>query len=319
MQVVVYKYYVTRVCVGMQVVAFKYNVTCICVGMQVVVFKYDVTCAVLAGGNISSVHLIIMPSALYKQHPAMMDILDNFVFSSLVPALSLCVISVTTTITYIVLRRATAWREGKVSLSKMQNRNSRGSNRSSFQDSTETKAKVSRTRKDNQTVTNKGNISREGKSSNTKHGSQIANAEAPTVGSPDATKPADSSSTVTQKEVNLTRMLVAISVVYIICVSPRVLHSLCRFLVPEFEVWGSLCNLVIVIEAVMNMLLALNSALNFFVFYWLGSRYRATLRRLVARKDRRLSNKAAGNTASVELADNVTDGMTTQNSVVPMA
>ena len=104
----------------------------------------------------------------------------------------------------------------------------------------------------------------------------------------------------TQKEVGLTRMLVTISVAYIVCVSPRVLRSLSCFLVLGFRAWGSLRNLVLLTEAVMNVLLALNSALNFFVFYWLGSRYRATLHRLAARKGGRLSHYATEKMADSE-------------------
>ncbi|KAK7116346.1 hypothetical protein V1264_002040 [Littorina saxatilis] len=89
---------------------------------------------------------------------------------------------------------------------------------------------------------------------------------------------------INRKEAVLTRMLVAMSCVYIACVSPRVLRSLCRLLVPGFRAWGSMCNLMIATESLETMFLGINSSLNFFLFYSMGSRYRATLRRLLTRR-----------------------------------
>ena len=251
----------------------------VCAGMQVVVFKYDLTCAVLVDGNVSHVRLITTPSRLYKQHPDVLDVLDTFVFSALIPTLSLVTICVATTITSIMLSKATAWRQGKALASASQARVTTGSKTSSCAGWTAADGKISRV---------EGQSAREGMTSRARHEDKTPNTQGRFYQElPSAT---DSRSTMTQKEVGLTRMLVAISVVYIVCVSPRVLRSLCRFLVPGFRSWGSLCNLVLLTEAVMNVLLALNSALNFFVFYWLGSRYRATLHRLGARKGGQLSH-----------------------------
>ena len=260
----------------------------VCAGMQVVAFKYDVTCAVLIGGNVSHVRLITTPSRLYKQHPDVLDVLDTFVFSALIPTLSLVTISVATTITTIMLSKATAWRQGKALALASQGRATTGSKTSSCPGWTAADGKISVTERKEKISRVEGQSTREGTTSRARHEDKTPNTQGKVSQQlPSAT---DSRSTMTQKEVGLTRMLVAISVVYIVCVSPRVLRSLCRFLVPGFRGWGSLCNLVLLTEAVMNVLLALNSALNFFVFYWLGSRYRATLHRLGARKGGRLSH-----------------------------
>ena len=250
-------------------------------------FKYDLTCAVLVGDNVSHVRLITTPSRLYKQHPDVLDVLDTFVFSALIPTFSLVTISVATTITAIMLSKATAWRQGKALASASQGRATTGSKTSSCPGWTAADGKISVTERKEKISRVEGQSAREG-TSRARHEDKTPNTQGKV--SQELPSATDSRSTMTQKEVGLTRMLVAISVAYIVCVSPRVLRSLCRFLVPGFRSWGSLCNLVLLTEAVMNVLLALNSALNFFVFYWLGSRYRATLHRLGARKGGRLSH-----------------------------
>ncbi|PVD19239.1 hypothetical protein C0Q70_19725 [Pomacea canaliculata] len=90
-----------------------------------------------------------------------------------------------------------------------------------------------------------------------------------------------SSSKLSGEEIGLTRMLVVISGIYIACVSPRVLTSLTRLLVPDYRPWTRLCNLVVVMETLMNVLVAINSVINFFVYISLGSKFKQTLRSLV--------------------------------------
>ena len=269
------------VCVNLSSVA-------VCAGMQVVAFKYDLTCAVLVGGNVSHVRLITTPSQLYKQHPDVLDVLDTFVFTAFIPTLSLVTISVTTTITTIMLSKVTVCRQGTALTSASQFRATTGSTTSSCPGWTAADAKISVTERKEKISRVESQSAREGTTSRARHEDKTPNTQGKV--SQELPSATDSRSTMTQKEVGLTRMLVAISVVYIVCVSPRVLHSLCRFLVPGYRGWGSLCNLVLVTEAVVSVLLTLNSALNFFVFYWLGSRYRAMLHRLGARKGGRLSH-----------------------------
>ncbi|PVD19238.1 hypothetical protein C0Q70_19724 [Pomacea canaliculata] len=90
-----------------------------------------------------------------------------------------------------------------------------------------------------------------------------------------------SSSKLSREEIGLTRMLVVISGIYIACVSPRVLTSLTRLLVPDYRPWTRLCNLVVVMETFVNALVAINSVINFFVYISLGSKFKQTLRSLV--------------------------------------
>ena len=248
-------------------------------------FKYDMICAVLASGNVSRVYFITLPSQFYKEHSTVMDALDTIVFSSLVPALSLVVISVATAITCISLRRATTWRKQKVfTLTGGMTRKS-----NTCRGKMPKKGKNFRAESEAQISAVDSGISGENNTSKTEQRDQILPVGGLIMGSEASTNTSECSTTMTQKEVGLTRMLVVISVVYIVCVSPRVPRALSRLLVPEFRGWGSLCNLLLMTEAVMNVLLALNSALNFFVFYWLGSRYRTKLHQLFTGKTRRMS------------------------------
>ncbi|XP_076440983.1 uncharacterized protein LOC143280235 [Babylonia areolata] len=82
------------------------------------------------------------------------------------------------------------------------------------------------------------------------------------------------------REVALTKMLVAISCVYVVCITPEALMPLMVLSRPEVQPVGRQADLFFAIISVMHALCAINSSVNF-IFYWsLGSRYRATLRRL---------------------------------------
>ncbi|XP_025077853.1 uncharacterized protein LOC112554331 [Pomacea canaliculata] len=173
-------------------------------GTQFLAFMYDVTCTVYIGPDRNQSDIMIIASDVYRDNRLLMDVLDTFVFASIVPNTSVIITAVTTVITAVKLKA------------------------------------VVRQRK------------------------QLA-----------------CSQTFSLKEVAVTRMLIVISGIYIACVSPRVMYSVVQFIVAEFRVWGSLCNLAIVCDAVSNASLALHSAANFFVYFTMGTRFRLTLRRTV--------------------------------------
>ncbi|KAL8620635.1 hypothetical protein ACOMHN_029525 [Nucella lapillus] len=183
-------------------------------GNQILAFKYDVTCAYVRGVTTRPL-LYALPSRLYQRNPVLMDTLDAFVFSSLVPTIAVLLTATTTTLTALRLRRIALWRDGAA------------------------------------------------------RGSDV----------------------ITQKEKSLTSMLVVISCVFVICVSPRVVRAWCTFFFPEFRAWGKRCGLLLVTEALMNALLAANSTVNFFVYYTMGSRFRTTLSQLIHRWRRRPPEK----------------------------
>ncbi|KAL8588561.1 hypothetical protein ACOMHN_059515 [Nucella lapillus] len=148
---------------------------------------------------------IAVPTALYKDISQVMDVLDSFILSSMIPAVSVIVTAIATLITVISLKRAAAWRGTEAG--------GRG---------------------------------------------------------------------ISQKERALTSMLIAVSSVFIACVSPRVIRSLCRYFIPELQAWGKLCSVMLLTESIINVPLTLNSTVNFFVYFSLGSRFRQTLRQMFA-------------------------------------
>ena len=74
------------------------------------------------------------------------------------------------------------------------------------------------------------------------------------------------------KEVALTRMLMATSVLFVLCLAPTLLVQLATFLVSELRYNGRYHNLVVVLWALVSLCKVLNSSLNFFVYYAMGSR-----------------------------------------------
>ncbi|XP_076444380.1 uncharacterized protein LOC143282577 [Babylonia areolata] len=131
-------------------------------GKQFEAFKFDVRCAVLAGKRMPPIFIVI-PSDLYRSIPHIVDILDSFVLSTLVPNLSLLLTAAATAITAIKLKRATQWRDS-------------------------------------------------------------------TTGS----KGAD---VINQKEKALTTMLIAISCIFMVGITPLVIVSLCQYFIPEYKPW----------------------------------------------------------------------------------
>ena len=79
------------------------------------------------------------------------------------------------------------------------------------------------------------------------------------------------------REIALTKMLVATSVLFVICMTPMLLVQLAMFLVPELRYGGLYHNLTAVVWSVISVFRCVNSSLNFFIYYRMGSRFRKTL------------------------------------------
>ncbi|XP_076442730.1 galanin receptor 2a-like [Babylonia areolata] len=82
----------------------------------------------------------------------------------------------------------------------------------------------------------------------------------------------------------LTRMLIATSVLFIVCTFPTLVFQVTIFLVPELMNAGRYRNLRDVFWNVIMMFRCVNSSLNFFVYYYMGSRFRQTLKQLLSCK-----------------------------------
>ncbi|KAL8585356.1 hypothetical protein ACOMHN_065918 [Nucella lapillus] len=79
-------------------------------GNQLAAFKYDVVCAYVKGAE-SITFLYILPSTLYRRHPVLMETVDSFGFSSMVPTLSILITATATALTAVRIRRAAQWRD----------------------------------------------------------------------------------------------------------------------------------------------------------------------------------------------------------------
>ncbi|XP_076448433.1 uncharacterized protein LOC143285105 [Babylonia areolata] len=87
-----------------------------------------------------------------------------------------------------------------------------------------------------------------------------------------------------RKEAAVTKMLLLVCYVYVICVTPSVVNA---FVVQFVEGWiptGRYSNTFYAYVALMHLLTALNSSLNFFIYYLRGSKFRSTLNKLCSCK-----------------------------------
>ncbi|KAL8569055.1 hypothetical protein ACOMHN_020498 [Nucella lapillus] len=86
---------------------------------------------------------------------------------------------------------------------------------------------------------------------------------------------------VEKQEVTVTRMLVTVCCVYVVCMIPNVTRSLLVFSqLHGFSQSGYLCNAFKIILAFTHTLEALNSSVNFCIYMKQSSRYRSTFRQL---------------------------------------
>ncbi|XP_076465405.1 uncharacterized protein LOC143297116 [Babylonia areolata] len=87
-----------------------------------------------------------------------------------------------------------------------------------------------------------------------------------------------SSQTQSWREVALTRMLIAASVLYIICALPTTVIGLSTLFVPGISLDGRYYNVGLVLVNLFELTSYVNASFNFFIYVSLGSKYRNTLR-----------------------------------------
>ena len=81
-------------------------------------------------------------------------------------------------------------------------------------------------------------------------------------------------------EMVVTKMLLMVCYVYVVCISPSVLSAFLLQFVEGWEPTGPYANTFFAYVSLMHMLSAFNSSANFFIYYARGSKFRATLREL---------------------------------------
>ncbi|XP_076456350.1 uncharacterized protein LOC143290719 [Babylonia areolata] len=86
---------------------------------------------------------------------------------------------------------------------------------------------------------------------------------------------------VEKQEVTMTRMLVTVCCVYVVCITPSMTRVLLFSRVPGFLSTGYLCNIYRVSTSFTLMLEALNASVNFVIYVKQSSQYRSTLSQMV--------------------------------------
>ena len=91
---------------------------------------------------------------------------------------------------------------------------------------------------------------------------------------------------ISPKEIALTKMLIANSVLFIACVLPIALLRIPWLILPEMDIGRRNHNFYLLSQWIKELLSYFNSTFNIFVFYAMGSRYRQTFWELLGRKKR---------------------------------
>ncbi|KAK7100018.1 hypothetical protein V1264_023031 [Littorina saxatilis] len=88
-----------------------------------------------------------------------------------------------------------------------------------------------------------------------------------------------STATVTMgtKDVALTKMLVAVSCLFVVCNLPHIMIRTTPLFMSEFRIGGRKQNLMTLCVSVVHCFNTLNSSLNFFFYYAMGTKFRTTL------------------------------------------
>ncbi|KAL8603528.1 hypothetical protein ACOMHN_052757 [Nucella lapillus] len=95
------------------------------------------------------------------------------------------------------------------------------------------------------------------------------------------TEKTDNKTKALAKEAALTKTLIATSVLFIVCLVPILLVQMATFLVKDLNYDGRYHNLTSVLWQCINTFRCLNSSLNFFIYFYMGSKFRDTLRQIL--------------------------------------
>nr|KAG5688568.1 hypothetical protein BaRGS_002783 [Batillaria attramentaria] len=86
-----------------------------------------------------------------------------------------------------------------------------------------------------------------------------------------------------QQQAALTKMLVILSCVFMLCSAPLTSLSIVRLLVPDYSHFGRYSNFFYASHAVGIHIVLINSSINFFVYYFRSSRFKQELHVLFCR------------------------------------
>ncbi|XP_076470649.1 uncharacterized protein LOC143300686 [Babylonia areolata] len=88
------------------------------------------------------------------------------------------------------------------------------------------------------------------------------------------------SGSVTSRDMAITRTIVATSVLFMICIVPAIVMRSTFLIVPEMRVGGRYDNLAWVARRFFQLTSAINNTINFFIYYFYGSKFRETTNQL---------------------------------------
>ncbi|KAK7112860.1 probable G-protein coupled receptor 139 [Littorina saxatilis] len=108
--------------------------------------------------------------------------------------------------------------------------------------------------------------------------------------------------TMESKEVALTKMLIAVSILFIVCTLPNVILRIAPLFVDEFRLGGRKQNLLLSGICVIYLANAINSALNFVFYYKMGSRFRMCVKSLFVKQKKPSAAKGSTMTATSEIS-----------------
>ncbi|KAL8589876.1 hypothetical protein ACOMHN_023963 [Nucella lapillus] len=94
----------------------------------------------------------------------------------------------------------------------------------------------------------------------------------------------ETSGTLSTREVALTKMLVAVSILFLACVTPSLLFRCIALFIPGMKPGGRYHNLFLSCLWIVEIFTYINSCFNIFVYYSMGSRYRDTVRLILCRR-----------------------------------
>ena len=89
-----------------------------------------------------------------------------------------------------------------------------------------------------------------------------------------------SASAVSSREAALTRMLIGISILYVVCAMPTLALGTVMLAVPDMSTKGRYYNAFNLLVSFFELFTYINASFNFFVYYFLGSKYKETLREI---------------------------------------
>ena len=93
-----------------------------------------------------------------------------------------------------------------------------------------------------------------------------------------------SSAAMTVRDVTLTRMLIGCSILFTVCTVPGVVFRLFILFVPDVSLLGRYYNTFTFMTSVTELFGYINSSCNFFIYYTIGSKFRATVNTLLRRR-----------------------------------